>query len=218
MSRVLVIPDLHLPFEHKKALYHCQKVADKEAVNKVICIGDIFDHHQMSRHTSEPDAYGAVQEYKLTCRRIKSWYKAFPKLDLVLGNHDEIPARQAKEVGIPKRFLKDLAAVYDMPSGWKIHKRFIFEDVLYLHSAGSGINGSMNKAKQMSMSVGAGHTHKHGGVIYFSNPLKLFFGMNVGCLIDKEAYAMRYSDSEPTLGAGVVYSSSEAYFRPLKLL
>jgi hypothetical protein len=41
--------------------------------------------------------------------------------------------------------------------------------------------------------------------------------MNVGCLVDKDAYAMRYSDQEITLGCGVVVDSEEAYFVPLKM-
>jgi len=217
MSRTLVIPDFHAPFQHKKSLAHCKEIYKKHKCNKVICIGDFADHHQMSRFTSEPDADGAMQEYKKTLRELKKWYKAFPKVDVVLGNHDAIPMRQAKEVGVSEEFLKKLDKVYDMPKGWKIYKKIVQDNVLYIHSAGSGMNASMNKARQMSMSVVSGHTHKHLGVIYFSNPSKLFFGMNVGCLIDKEAYAMRYSDSEPTLGCGVVYSDHKAYTEPLEL-
>lgn len=213
----LVIPDLHIPFNHRNSLSFCKQVYKDFGCKDVVCIGDILDHHRISRHVSEPDAWGAMTELEVACKELKKWYKAFPKVDIVDGNHDLIPYRQAKELGIPRAFLRDLEDVYGMPKGWKFHPHLVKDGVYYIHIGGSGMNASMNKAKQMSMSTVCGHTHRHGGVIYFSNPKQLFFGLNSGCLLEKEAYAMRYNNTEPTLGCGVVYSSTEAYFIPMKL-
>ena len=217
MSRVLVIPDLHLPFEHDRALKFCKAVYKRFDCNKVICTGDMLDIHQISRHVSEPDSMGATEELAAAKRKIKEWAKAFPKLDLVIGNHDAIPKRQAKEVGLPSAYLKDIKEVYGMPNSWKLKSRVVQDGVLYIHNAGSGKYAAINKAKDMSMSVVCGHTHRHGGTIYFSNPFKLFFGMNVGCLIDKDTYAMRYNNNEPSLGCGVVIDGHESFFIPMKM-
>jgi predicted phosphodiesterase len=217
MARTLFISDQHLPFEHKKALRFCVDMANKHSVDRVIFGGDIVDHHRISRHTTEPDADGAVSEYRATLKALKRWYKAFPSARIVLGNHDLIPRRQAKELGIPRVFLKDLHEVYEMPKKWTLHDRIVENNVLYLHSAGSGKYGAVNKAREMSMSVVAGHTHRAGGIVYYSNPSHLYFGLNAGCLIDKSTYAMRYSNSEPTLGLAVVYSSERGYYEPMKL-
>ncbi len=216
-NSTLVISDLHEPFAHRGAFDLCRRVRDDYKCKHILNIGDIFDHHQISRHVSEPDAMGAVEERDLVRKRLKKWIREFPKMDIIIGNHDEIPTRQAKELGIPKPFMRDLSDVYELPKGWVFHKKLERDDVLYVHNGGSGMNAAMNLAKKMSMSAVCGHTHKAGGVNYFSNPSKLFFGMNAGCLIDKEAYAMRYTDSEPTLGVGVVCSSTEAYWVPMKL-
>ena len=217
-KRKLIVSDLHLPFEHRGALKFCQETYKRFNCSSVISIGDIFDYHQMSRHVSEPDALGAMEEHRLTNKKLKAWGKAFPLMDIVQGNHDEIPKRQAKEVGIPAQFIRSPHEAYDnLSTGWTFHNKLVHEGVLYEHIAGSGMVAAMNKAKKMSMSTVCGHTHQNGGVIYFSNPTQLFFGLNVGCLIDKEAYAMRYSNSEPTLGVGVVVSSTEAHFVPMRL-
>jgi UDP-2,3-diacylglucosamine pyrophosphatase LpxH len=160
----------------------------------------------------------AVQEHALAVDRLKKWYKSFPEVTVVYGNHDLIPQRQAKEIGLPHDvYLRRLEEVYQCPDGWAFHNRISIDDVLYLHNAGSGKYAALNKAREQSMSVVAGHTHRNPGVIYQSNPSKMFFGMNVGCLVDKNAYAMRYSDQEITLGCGVVVDSEEAYFVPLKM-
>lgn len=213
----LAIPDTHFPFEHKRALNHCVTTYERHKCKKVICTGDMIDHHRISRHTTEPDAMGAIDEIKLTLKCIKKWGEVFPVMDIILGNHDVIPYRQAKELGIPDYYLKDLQTIYKMPKRWKFHKKLVKGNVLYLHSAGSGKYAAINKSREQSMSVVVGHTHRNGGVLYYSNPKHLYFGLNVGCLIDKNAYAMRYFEGEPTLGCGVVYSNEEAYFVPMRM-
>lgn len=217
MSRVLVIPDLHLPFEKDRALSFCKAIYKRFNCNKVICTGDMLDIHQISRHVSEPDSIGAMEELALAKKKIRQWAKAFPKMIITIGNHDAIPKRQAKEVGLPSAYLRDLKDVYGMPRGWQLKRNHIEDNVYYVHNAGSGKYAAINKAKDLSMSVVCGHTHRHGGVIYFTNPFKIFFGMNVGCLIDKDAYAMRYNNNEPSLGCGVVIDGHEAFFIPMKM-
>ena len=217
MSRVLVISDLHEPFSHKRALQHAVKVYKEHKCNKVVFVGDIFDHHRISRHVSEPDSYGAVEEMELACKKIQKWCEAFPVADIVLGNHDRIYERQAKEIGLPRAFLKDLRYIYNLSDKWNFHNRLIIDNVLYLHDSGAGRYSAVNKAREMSMSVVCGHTHSVAGVLYFSNPLQLFFGLNCGCLIDKKAYSMRYTNKEPVLGVGVVYDSTKAIFERMKL-
>jgi len=211
------VPDLHFPFAHKKALDFCKKVYKEYNCDNVVFVGDMFDHHQMSRHTSEPDALGAKQEANKAQKMVNKWVEAFPVADIMLGNHDLIPKRQGKEVGLIDRFIRTVKEAYGLPDGWKFHNKLVRNKVLYLHIAGSGKYAAMNKAREQSMSVVAGHTHKHPGTLYFSNPRNLYYGMNVGCLINKKAYAMRYSDAEITLGVGVVYGPTHATFVPMPL-
>jgi len=211
----LVIGDIHEPFGQEGAVDFCKKVYKKHKCKHVVFVGDIVDHHRISRHVSEPDAWGAVKEAEMAVKKLKVWSKAFPKADVILGNHDLIPKRQAKELGVPELFIKKIGEVYGLP--WSFHNRLVLNDVLYLHNPGSGKYSVLNKAREQSMSVVGGHTHRYPGVLYFSNPLHLFFGMQVGCLADKESYAMRYADNEVTLGCGVVYSPQEAYFVPMDL-
>ena len=68
------------------------------------------------------------------------------------------------------------------------------------------------------MSAVIGHAHSYLGVKYNANPRNIVFGMNVGCGIDIDAYAMRYGKYfklKPTLGCGVVISKTEAYSVPM---
>lgn len=213
----LTIGDIHEPFAHRRALAHCLMVQEEAQTTRTRFVGDIIDHHRISRHTTEPDAMGATLEARQTIRKLAKWVKAFPEADIILGNHDLIPKRQAKEVGIPDMYLKDIREVYQLPDTWKFHDRIIEKGVLWVHDGGSGKYAAMNLAKDMSMSVVCAHTHRYPGCLYFSNPNKLFFALQTGCLIDKKAYAMRYSTKEVTLGCAVVYSPWNAQFWPMKM-
>lgn len=216
MGPTLVVPDLHARFTHRNALKFCEIVFEKYKCKRVVCTGDIIDHHRMSRHTAEPNADGAEQEKQKTIAVLKKWYKSFPSMDIVFGNHDLIPYRQAKEIGIPASFLRKLADVYEMPKDWEFHKELCIDGVLYLHKLGSGLYGAINEAKKRGMSVVGSHTHTAGGCIYFRNHRELLFGLNAGCLIDINSYAMTYSNSLPTLGCGVVIDRHEAYYVPMR--
>ncbi len=61
-ERVLVIGDLHTPFEHEDYLAHCKAVAKQYKTTHTIFIGDVIDAHFSSYHETNPDGYGAGEE------------------------------------------------------------------------------------------------------------------------------------------------------------
>ena len=71
----------------------------------------------------------------------------------------------------------------------------------------------------MGMSVVMGHLHSVAGVHYGAGPKRRWFGLDVGCLIDREAYQFAYGKhlpKKPILGCGVVLDG-EGYFEPMKV-
>lgn len=212
--RTMVIGDLHEPFEYDYAFPFVKKKYKEWRCKRIINVGDLLDHHRIGRHTSEPDSDGAEEERIRAIWRLRRWYREFPKMDIILGNHDLIPYRQAKEIGIPASYLRKLTDVYKMPKGWKFHKRLVIDGVLYTHELPSSITGAINEAKKKGMSIVGGHIHTAGGCQYFKNDKEKFFGLNVACLINEDTYAMRYTNSNPTLGCGVVINREEAYYLP----
>ncbi len=64
-----------------------------------------------------------------------------------------------------------------------------------------------------------GHSHSFGGCSYIAGPNDIIFGLNVGCGIDNEAYAMAYGKPyllKPTLGCGVVKDGFMGFFLPMQ--
>lgn len=218
-TAVGVIGDTHIPFEHENYLQFLIDTFKTYRVGRVVHIGDIIDHHAMSRFQKEPQSYGAKQERELARLKLQEYYKAFPKLDLILGNHDERIINMAASVGIDRDIIKGLDEIYGIPKGWNIHNEIVIDDVLYKHGVNcGGADGALRTALLERMSTVIGHYHSGGGVKYSANKRDIIFGLNAGCGISISQYAFAYGTHakyRPTLGCGVVFSSTSAIFVPM---
>src|SRR5574343_1995749 len=85
---VLVISDLHIPFENKDALSFCLDVYHKYKCDDVVSIGDLFDVYSLSRYTKSPSGFNVTDEFKTAKEKIKQWVKYFPKITCLVGNHE----------------------------------------------------------------------------------------------------------------------------------
>lgn len=214
-----VFSDPHIPFNHPNYLQFCIDTFKKHGVGQVVCCGDLVDNHALSRFDKEPCAKGAYDELDMSITEVAKFVKAFPKVKMLKGNHDDIPIRQAKTVGIGERYLKSYSELLHIPKTWEIADEIIINDVLYKHGINClGKDGAINSAIQERMSTVIGHSHAFAGCKYSANKRDIIFGMNVGCGIDIDAYAFaygKYDKNRPILGCGIVYSSERAEFIPM---
>lgn len=218
----LVFSDTHYPYHHKGYLEFLKETHKKfNCKEEVICVGDLVDHHAISRFNSEPDAMGDIDEFRIAQREIQRLVKAFPKGVLTTGNHDLIPHRQSATLGISKRYMKSFSQLWDLPKTWRVVDDIIIDNVLYSHGMNAGgKDGALNKAVAEQISNVQGHIHSFGGCKYIASKRNLIFGLNTGCLCSPNALAFAYGKHaryRPTLGCGIVYSSREAYFIPWNL-
>ena len=205
---VLVIPDTQLPFCHEDSIKFLAAVKRKFNPTNIVHVGDFFDLHALSNYDIDPDGLSAGDELKLAQKQAKQFYKLFPKCQLVTSNHDVRIYKKAQKVGIPKGYLVDYRDWMQFPKGWSIQPTVEIDEVLYFHGEGySGAQGHRNACiKNMQSSV-IGHIHSHAGIAYVANQRALCFGMNVGCLIDVEAYAFAYGKNlpyKPIICCGIV--------------
>lgn len=209
MSRVLVIGDTHLPYELEGYLEFCQGIQDAWQCETVVHIGDLVDHHSLSFHDSEPlihDVHGELHDAR---ERLQRWYKAFPNLTLINGNHDLIPARQIKKLGMePSVFMRPLKEVYEMPKGWEIKDDCWIDGVYYHHGhTAMGVNGFRNDAERRMARTVSGHNHSNAGVSATASATQLVWGLAVGCGVDNDQMAFAYGKHfarKPIVACGVV--------------
>lgn len=214
-SRVLVIPDLQVPFQHVDALDFLQLVAETYQTTEVVNIGDSLDFSGLSRFTKDPDGISAGDEHKRSLAFFKEYYKVFPRGIEVYSNHNGRLYDRAKEAGIPRVFVKDMQEILGAPVTWSFKWSHEIDGVKYVHGDGfGGMHAARDGAVVSRQSVVIGHHHSHAGISYIANEKEMIFGMNVGCLIDKNAYAFKYATKtkyKPTLGCGVVLEGAPSW-------
>lgn len=211
--RVLVIGDLHTPFEHPDYLAFCKRVYKEYKCNHVIFIGDIVDNHGSSYHESDADGWSAGDELFHAKRSLAKWYKAFPKADVIIGNHEAIIKRKLNTAGLSQQWARSLAEVLEVPS-WTFRIKLLLDDVLYIH--GQGVT-ARTKVQRVGRSVVQGHRHTEGYVWYQPRERGAFFGMQVGTGIDNDSYAFAYAKDhpDPVLSCGVILEGKQAHVIPM---
>lgn len=208
MPTTLNISDLHCPFQHRDAFDFLDAVNTKYKPTNVVCAGDEADMHAVSDYDHNPDGYSAGDELKAARKELTKLYAIFPVVKSCVSNHTARPFRRAEKFGIPREFLRSYGEFLQAPVGWQWADKWEIDGVIYEHGEGvSGQNGAIKAATQNMQSTVIGHIHSFAGINYSANPKHLIFGMNVGWLGDKDAYAFAYGKNmrtKPVLSLGLV--------------
>lgn len=202
-QNILIIGDIHEPFSLDGYIDHCKEMYKKYDCNKVIFIGDIIDNHFGSYHETDTDAYGAKYELEKCIKKVSKWYKAFPKAEVCIGNHDAIVSRKAQTGGIPEAWIRDYSEVLGTPN-WVWGTDFIHNNVRYTH--GHKSSKARTAYKRDMMSTVTGHFHTDFYIEYNFGVNHNIFAMAVGSGVNDKAYAVRYAagGKKSAIGCGVV--------------
>ena len=210
---VLVIGDLHEPFCLDGYLDWCIEQYETWNCNEVVFIGDIVDNHYSSFHEIDIEAeYTGKQELEVAIKRISRWYKSFPKANVVLGNHDRMIMRKAQTSLIPSKWIKSYKEVLEVPN-WNFVDRLEIDGVQYIHGeAGT----ARTKCRADMMNTVQGHLHTQVYCETYVGQNFRVFGMQVGCGINHDSYAMAYAKcgKKPAIACGVVLGGTT----PINLL
>jgi len=215
-SRVLVIADLHCPWDHDDYLEHCKKVYREQKCNKVVFIGDVVDFASLSYHERNPDMPGAADEIKMAMERLGRWYKTFPNAIIIYGNHCNLYYRRMVTAGIPSMFRRELNDVLNVPN-WKFMDSITIDDVYYCH--GMGMN-SVARVKSNFKSVVQGHYHSLCHVQFFEGHDKTLFALQTGIGIDQSKEAFNYGKwgKKGTVACSVVIDGEQPIIFPMKII
>lgn len=204
-SNILVIGDLHAPFELEGYLTFCKDLKKRYKIDHTIFIGDVIDNHYSSYHETDPDGYGAGEELKRATDRLARWHQAFPHADVCIGNHDRMASRKVFSAGLSQMWLRNMNEVLQVPT-WNFQVCFTYHGVKYIH--GDKGTTARTKASKQGRSIVQGHRHTEAYV--WHQPGANVFGMQVGTGIDGDSYAMSYAaEHDPMLSAGVVLNKGK---------
>jgi len=212
MSRVLVIPDLHIPAMHPRFIRFLKDTDRKYNCNKYVGIGDMVDWNAISFHEKDPSMPNASEEFRIAKKQVKKLWQAFPKVDYLVGNHSDLVGRKARLVGLPTEVLVPFKELWGL-DGWTIHERYEdlkIDGVIYRHGdkeKGGQRIAALANAKEQHCSLVQGHLHAQFGIEFAANHDRIIWGMQVGCGVMPGHPAMKYSrvySARPILGCGVV--------------
>lgn len=200
--RILVIPDMHMPYCHPDTWAFLKAVKRKYSPDKVICLGDEVDGHALSYHESDPDLDSAGPELEKAIRLLKPIYAMFPVCDILESNHGSLAYRKAKTAGIPRRYLKSYREALEAPAGWHwyfdLTVRMANGQDCYFHHGKTSSQGKLSQ--RQSQCAVQGHYHSKFHVTYWANSVALFWDAHAGCLADNKSLAMAYGKNSMEKG------------------
>jgi hypothetical protein len=209
-AKILVIGDIHAPYEHPDAAKFIDAVRKKEKPTRVILSGDELDNHSISYHEHDPDGDSPNKELEKAIEHLQPFYDMFPKADILESNHGSLVYRKGKTAGLPSKVFKSYNEILDAPKGWKWHYELIVPTVntnIYFHHGKSSSVGKLSK--NVGMSSIQGHFHTKFYIYYWASPYGLFFDANAGCLVDRKSLAhayMRNNVEKQMLGCMVLHN------------
>jgi hypothetical protein len=212
-SRILIIPDLHMPYCHIDALDFLHKIKKTLQPTRIICLGDELDYSAMSFHDSDPDLDSSGRELLLGLGYIDTLHELFPKMQLLHSNHGSMAYRRARHAGMPRHLLKSYNDVLGVPENdWSWHGEIILKlpngtKCKFVHGISSNI---LAASQSIGMSLVQGHHHSLFELRYWSAGNGLHFGVTSGCLIDDQSLAFAYNKLQvkrPLIGVTFIENS-----------
>ncbi len=207
---ILVIPDIHAPYQHPDALAFLTEVKRKFQPDLCVSLGDELDYHSMSFHDSDPNLESAGTELERGKEFMQAMYEEFPALLVCHSNHGSMVYRRAKAHGIPVQMIRKYRDVIFPQHGaprwswafsWRIDTPL--GPVMFKHQT----TNIVADAAHNSCNLVVGHNHGNFSVEYSASSSHLYYGAYAGCLIDKDALAFAYgkhSMKKPIIGCMVI--------------
>ena len=220
-KQVLIIPDLHIPFEHKDA-YKFLKAVKNKYINKddlIISLGDEVDGNQISMHDKDPNVmFSPASEFQAAIETIKKYYKLFPKMELCESNHGSLVYRRASKFGLPMHVMKSYQDILETPN-WNWHPDILLKTKMGEVYICHGKTSSYGKlCKEQGASAIQGHFHGKFEVTWHKTSTSERFNLFSGCLIDHEHLAFSYGKNHlPKPILGVTILSPNGYPRLIKM-
>ena len=212
-SRVGIIGDSTRPTSWTGTSTSVRRRSTHGDVDTIVHIGDMFDNHSLSFHDSEPMLHNVAGEYESAFDRAKDWYEAFPTATLIMGNHDRIPARQLRKLGMePSIFMKPIEELFVCPRAgpWPIRSRSTTcsTTTVRLRAASTA---SVRTRRRGCGAPYQGHNHSNAGISATATDQELGLGgMAVGCGVNHEHMAFAYARTSPRSPSSHVALSSTA--------
>lgn len=195
MQRILLIPDVHVPFEDKRAWDVMMTVARDVKPDIIVILGDFLDGYSVSSHVKDPNKRGLLLQEEILAGRAR-----LDELDslgasrkeYVSGNHEERLDRYISDKAPDLFGLVTIPKLLQLASrGWRFTPYRHFTKVgklVVTHDAGkAGLGATADAVAKFGHSVAHGHTHTFVTVVRGDAMGNKHVGCSFGWLGDPDA-------------------------------
>jgi len=214
-SLVLLVPDVHVPYEDARAWQLLLAVARSQSWSHVVVLGDFADCYAVSFHDKSPKRTGRIaEELVVVSERLRELEDATKGARLVYieGNHEQrlarYIARQAGALhgmrGLSYPEAVDLSSWHWVP----YHQSYRIADLDLTHDVGrAGVYAVRQSRQAYGSSIAIGHVHRMAVEHERTIDGRHMVGASFGWLGDAEAVDYRHRSlarREWVHGCGVV--------------
>jgi predicted phosphodiesterase len=222
----LLLPDLHAPYEDKRAWSCFLDVVRRWKPDVFICLGDFGDCAAISAHPKDPKRVLPFREeikgIRAARRRLEDALDAAgcSQRHMIQGNHDTRISRFVNERA-PELvdLVQDWTEAYGLGEDWNVtpYKESLQIGHLRMtHDVGrAGANAARQTLADVGENIAFGHTHRiqvvYGGTVAG----RKLVGATLGWLGDPEAIDYRHRDSvrrDSTHGFGAFHMLADGCF------
>ena len=228
LKKVLLIPDCHRPYYHKRAYNLMLEVAKDVGVDSIYLLGDYADFYSVSSHPKDIRLYKLLEnEVQDVNEGLDDLDKLFPKAKktYICGNHEHRLAR---------KILNDAGTLFGLVTWYELFdldKRKNWTWVEYSNSQVTRIEGSALRARHEPLSTGQNaarltsskalcsiafaHTHRieEASITGIDGKSHVSFSCGwLGNLMYREVYSYLKNVAQWQLGFGIVYVDPKTGF------
>jgi predicted phosphodiesterase len=214
-KRIVVLGDIHFPYENKKAVAKAIAYIKEVKPTHVVQIGDLYDQYFFSRYSKNVNYTSPEKELAESFKRASKMWSEIRKVSpntvcvQLLGNHDlrlhkRIQEKLPEVESLVREKIKSLYSFPGVKTFFDSRQEVQIEDLLFHHGYLSQLGAHV---KKYNKSIVVGHSHV-AGVIYTKHNNKTIFEFNTGFLGDKKALPLNYGEAKLkswTVGIGDIY-------------
>lgn len=207
--KVLAIPDIHFPFENKRAIKKVIQLIKKEKPTHIVQLGDLYDLYSFSRFDRSMNVMTPAQEVKKAVKLAKEFWiqvrKAAPRAKCyqLKGNHDVRFQRKLMARAPEFESIIDFDHLFKFPGVTTLKSdrdHLVLDGVTYCHGF---LSKSEKHIGHYNTPVVHGHLHKLGITTKGSK----LWSMDCGHVANTNALPLQYGASKVTnwcMGYGVI--------------
>lgn len=214
LTKILIVPDTHVPYHDKNAWNLCLKAAKAWKPDKLVIIGDFADCYSISDHRKDPSRLANLASEIVAVNVELDRVQALkvPNVVYVCGNHEQRFERYLADRA-PELFgTSDMQTLLRISErGWKwvpYQKWFRYGKLAFTHDLGhAGKNCARDSLNSFGGNIVIGHSH--GASVVYSGTVEgeRHVAMNVGWLgrADEATYLHSAKQREWQHGFGIAH-------------